>query len=311
MITKEAIGIGTTVEQAKENALLSLAVVNDDDVQYEIIELPKAKILGLFGGAPAKVKAYIEMPDEVVKQKTKSDKPRKNRNDKTVKNDKNVKAEKPVKTEKKEKAEVSNNFEQDVNAVEISTLPSDSPAVKAANYLTTILNGLGCSNLEFKVSVLENGAILYLKGDGLGAAIGHRGETLDSLQYLASLAANTGSGYYKISVNIGNYRERREQTLISLAKRISSQVLKTGRSRTLEPMNPYERRIIHTAVQEIEGVSSNSVGEGNNRRVVISSDNPRPQNRRNGNNRSTNTAQQANDRAPRTDSEVPLYGKIN
>lgn len=168
--------------------------------------------------------------------------------------------------------------------------------------------------------------MIDLQGDGLGAIIGHRGETLDALQFLAGLAANNGGGYYKVSLNIGNYREKREDTLTNLAKRIAQQVLKTGKCRTLEPMNPYERRIIHTAVQGIEGVTSASFDEGINRRVVIglegtelkplrSRDNRRggrrDDRRRRGGSRPSNKVEVVPNREPKKDSDIPLYGKIN
>ncbi|MBQ5815825.1 MAG: KH domain-containing protein, partial [Oscillospiraceae bacterium] len=165
-----------------------------------------------------------------------------------------------------------------------------------------------------------DGAIyLQLEGDKLGACIGRRGETLDALQYLTSLAANTGNGYQKVTLNIGNYREKREQTLTALAKKVSAQVIATGRSRALEPMNPYERRIIHTAVQEIEGVVSNSIGEGASRRVVIATPdgdkNPRTREnrgRRSGGSRKPSaTVATAPTREPKKDSgDTPLYGRI-
>ena len=161
--------------------------------------------------------------------------------------------------------------EQEAAAVDAGEIAPDSRAGQAVKYISTVLEKLGCTNIAIKVAEKENGAVLYLSGEGLGVVIGRRGETLDSLQYLTSLAANSASGYYKVTLNIGNYRERREQTLTSLARRVSAQVLRTGRNRTLEPMNPYERRIIHTAVQEIEGVTSHSVGEGSGRSGVISS----------------------------------------
>lgn len=117
---------------------------------------------------------------------------------------------------------------------------------------------------------------MTLTGDGLGVLIGRRGETLDALQYLSGLVANRMEGeYFRITIDSGNYREKRERTLELLAKKLSSQVLKNGRSMTLEPMNPYERRIIHATVQNIDGVSSSSIGEEPNRRVVISSANSR------------------------------------
>ena len=120
-----------------------------------------------------------------------------------------------------------------------------------------------------KAATKENAVLISLEGESVGVIIGHRGETLDSIQYLTSLAASNGGGYFKVTINIGNYREKREEALVNLAKRDSEQVIRTGRSRSLEPMNPYERRIIHTAVQEIDGVVSTSFGEGAARRVVI------------------------------------------
>ena len=100
----------------------------------------------------------------------------------------------------------------------------------------------------------EDGILIDLKGDELGIIIGHRGETLDAIQYLVSLVANKGEEkYQRITIDTGEYRKKRERTLTSLARRIAQNAVKTRRSTTLEPMNPYERRIIHTAVQEIDG----------------------------------------------------------
>lgn len=296
---KEAIGYGDTVEEAKEAALLSLGASIDDDVQFDVIKMPKAKILGLFGGAKAEVKAFIE----IVEKKT--DKKKKQPKNKPVKKEQ-PKTEKPA--VKAEKADVAVN-EEEQNAVPVSSIDVASPAAKAAAYITDVLTKLGCENLEIKVAVYENRAAFYLTGNNLGVAIGRRGETLDSIQYLAGLAANTGSGYYKIALNVGDYREKREKALISLANRMAQQVLKTGKSRTLEPMNPYERRIIHTAVQEIKGVNSNSVGEGSNRRVVISSD--KPYRTRKAEHTAPKAAADTPAREPKKDAELPLYGKIN
>ena len=102
--------------------------------------------------------------------------------------------------------------------------------------------------------------------------IGHHGETLDALQYLANLSANKGDddkSYAKITVDIENYRAKREETLRTLARRLASRVRKSGRNITLEPMNPYERRIVHSEVQSIEGVSTYSIGSDDNRKIVI------------------------------------------
>ena len=288
---KEAIGYGETIEDAKEAALLALGTGIDDDVQFDVIAMPKAKVLGIFGGTKAEVKAFIEIPDK---------KPTKEKKQKTAVSKKAVKNA----PSKKEEAKADIN-EEELNAVPFTSLEENSPAVNAAKYLINVLNSLGCENIEIKVALRENGAAFYLTGDNLGVAIGRRGETLDSLQYLTGLSANTGNGYYRVSLNIGDYREKREQALTGLANRVARQVIKTGRSRTLEPMNPYERRIIHTAVQEINGVSSNSIGEGSSRRVVISSDKAHK------GNRGVKNEASAVAREPKKDAELPLYGKIN
>lgn len=163
-----------------------------------------------------------------------------------------------------------------------------SKADAAVDYLRKVLEGMGLT-AEFSVEEDEKGAVITLSGDDLGVIIGRRGETLDALQYLAGLVANRGEGsYYRISLDSNNYREKRVKTLQSLAARLARQVAKTGRSTTLEPMNPFERRIIHSTVQTVEGVKSASIGEEPNRRVVISSTNPKSNRRsdRGGRNRS-------------------------
>ena len=161
-------------------------------------------------------------------------------------------------------------------------LSDDAPAQAAKAFLEDVLAGMGAGEVTVTVREQEDSCILVIDGEDLGFLIGRRGETLDALQYLAGLVANrVDNSYVRISVDIGNYREKREKTLISLATRISKQVARTGRKMSLEPMNPYERRIIHTAVQEVEGVVSFSVGSDAARHVVIgpSEDNPAAKNR--------------------------------
>lgn len=120
---------------------------------------------------------------------------------------------------------------------------------------------------------LENGIFFELKGENAGALIGRRGDTLDALQYLTSMIANRGDkDYVRLTIDTCGYREKRRKALQELAQRIGKSVLRTGRSVALEPMNPYERRIIHSAVTEIEGISSHSIGEEPNRKVVITND---------------------------------------
>ncbi|MBE6727617.1 MAG: KH domain-containing protein [Ruminococcaceae bacterium] len=336
---KEAKATGLTVEEAKDKALALLCAGENDDVQFDVISQPKKKFLGLFGGAPAEVRVYVEVPDEKPKKKfnnkpvkSAENKPKKVENKKAeVKTEVKAEAKKETvveaKAEKVAEKPLSSVADDFKDTVDVETLPADSPAVKAVQYLRTILKQFGCNEISAKVALRENGAFIVLDGEDLSAAIGHRGETLDALQYLTGLAANDGGGYYKVSLNIGNYREKREQTLIALANRVSEQVVRTGRSRSLEPMNPYERRIIHTAVQGIEGVVSNSIGEGSSRRIVIYPEGGdmrpprgRSNDRRRGGNRGRNGGRDrlrnsnvvnAPAREPKKDTDLPLYGKIN
>lgn len=210
-VRKEAVAQGATTDEAKVAAAAAMGVdVTDERVTFEVIKEAQKKTLGLFGGAPAEVKAIL-----------------------TVK---------------------------------------ESPAEAAATYLRDILAALGAENAQVDVQEKEeeSGCVLSISGEDLGFVIGRRGDTLDALQYLASLIANRQSeDYYRVTVDIGNYREKREQSLTGLARKMGNQVARTGRRMSLEPMNPYERRIIHTAVQGITGVTSWSVGSEPNRYVVI------------------------------------------
>lgn len=185
------------------------------------------------------------------------------------------------------------NTERDKVSIEILELPSkrllgllgasdakvkvtyeETVEDRAKNYLNNIIEKMDLGDVVVDTTEGDNGIKFDLKGDDLGIIIGHRGETLDAVQYLVSLVANRGEEKYKrITIDTGDYREKRERTLTSLAKRIAQNAVRTRRSTTLEPMNPYERRIIHTAVQEISGAASWSVGEDPNRRVVIGTEN--------------------------------------
>ncbi|MBR6784810.1 MAG: protein jag [Clostridia bacterium] len=206
---KEAIGTGSTVEEAKEAALKALEAPEDADVKYEVLEREKKALFGLFGGSQAKVKASYELEDD--------------------------------------------------------------PFAKAKNYVLTILKSLGVNDAEISVEANDEDVRISINcGDDYGSVIGRRGETLDAIQYLTRLVLNRGTeDYRRVSINVGNYREKRENTLRSLARKNAAKVRKYGRNVVLEPMNPYERRIIHTTVQEIEGVTSHSVGSDGDRKVVI------------------------------------------
>ena len=313
---RESVALGADVAEAKENALAGLgdAIPENIDVQFEIIELPKKKVLGLFGGCKAKVKAFYEIPDDKpLKRVEKYERADKKSADKP-KNQKQKNTQKPKKAEKpaEEKAQAPEKAKPELVAVE-------DPAKKAmvdtgVAFVTSVLEKM---EIEAKVTggQLDSNLAIVLEGDHLGAIVGRRGETLDALQYLTTLVANRGEGdYQRITLNIGDYREKREKTLRSLARRMANQAVKTGRNMTLEPMNPYERRIIHTAVQDVKGVTSWSVGEEPNRKVVIGTEKGKGCNRgnRGGNRGNRNSAPKADpNREQKKDMDsAPLYGRI-
>lgn len=337
---KEAIGTGATLEEANENAqaLLRAQLPEDAliDISFDILDMPKKKTLGLFGGSPARVRAFVELPDPKPEKPARAPKPKAEKKaDKpaALKADKPAKAEKPApkapKAEKKVEAKAEETFAApvEVNYIDADKLDANSPVGRACAYLANVFSKMGLTGVVIRAGEIEGGHQIDLSGADLGVVIGRRGETLDALQYLASLAANNGDSYTRIVLNTGNYREKRAETLQSLANRIASQVLRTGRSRSLEPMNPYERRVIHTAVQGIEGVTSNSIGDGASRRVVISpvggsrggnggrggyGRDRRDSGRGGRGSRGRSSAPQpVSTRAPKSDiGDTPLYGKI-
>ena len=328
----EAIATGATVDEARANAIAELGAPKDADIHTEILAMPTKKILGLFGGSPAKARAYYETPD-APKAKAEAPKAAPKKAEKAP-----AKAEKAApKAEVKAEPEAPAKVEEAKSSVEIEIASSKS-IQSAVDYLTAVLKGMGVAEMSAKAfRTSDDEIILELDcGEDYGIVIGRRGETLDSIQYLTRLVANkykTENEYARISINIGSYREKRKNTLRALAKKNSEKVLKYGRNVTFEPMNPYERRIIHTAVQEIEGVTSHSVGSDSNRRVVITlAEGVKPThpskggynrgrggkggyNNRGRDRRSNNSYTPSGEqRAPRTDAgaqKVSLYGKIN
>lgn len=202
-----------------------------------------------------------------------------------------------------------------------------SPAETAEQFLRDVLDAMNLSSVEIEKTENEDKVDFNLSGEEVGYVIGRRGETLDSLQYLTSLVANNRKeedSYLRVTVNTGNYREKRENTLEGLGRKLALKAVKTGRRTSLEPMNPYERRIIHTSVQKINGAISWSEGENSNRHVVIGPD-PKIRNARRGgynNNRGNRRPYNANrserqttvnpDRKPLNEGgETGLYGRID
>lgn len=265
---KEAIGVAATVDEARKMAVENLHAPIDADVTVEILTFPKKKILGLFGGADAKVRAFYDdgveekkvAPKTEKKSAPKKDAPAKKANDKKPQPKKEAKKEAPKKEIAKKEAAPAVDF----SAIE----PVEN---EATAYLKSILVGMGFTDVS--VTAREAAEDVYFEitcSEDYGNIIGRRGETLDALQYLTRLFVNRANDNNKrVALNVGDYRARREETLRALAKRQAQRVLKYGRNSSLEPMNPYERRIIHTAIQEIDGVTSYSVGEGDRRRVVV------------------------------------------
>ncbi|MCD7775664.1 MAG: Jag N-terminal domain-containing protein, partial [Clostridiales bacterium] len=246
---KEAIVTAPTRDEAIEKAKAQLNAPIDADVKFEILQDAQKKVLGLFGGKDAKVRAYYEVADKEVK-------PIPEKKNSTVKKEPVKNSAAPTKTAVSEKVKSVSN-DADISAVK--------------GYLEAILNGMGVkdvtitSNEEGEETIFEIGT-----SESYGAIIGRHGETLDAIQYIVRLYANKHTdGRKKVSLNIGDYREKRAESLRAMATRSANQVLKYGRNAKLEPMNPYERRIIHTTVQGIEGVTSHSVGFDSERRVII------------------------------------------
>ena len=274
---KEIIATGVDANAAIESGALLLGLPREE-VQFEIIDLPrKGGFLGL-KKLPAKVRVWVELPDE---KPARSEKPRRqeaprreNKPPKAERAEKPVKAEKPAKTEKPEKSEKPRAIEEE-KAAPVEIVPTDevrAKVEKAAAYVSEILTAMGIAEFTLTPRYYEENVRLQLSGEQIGGVIGRRGETLDAIQYLASLVANRGEGeYIRLSIDSGNYREKRARTLEALARKLANQAVRTGRSITLEPMNPYERRIIHSKISEIEGVTSKSVGEDPYRKVVVSS----------------------------------------
>ena len=274
---KEIVATGADANAAIESGALLLGLPRDE-VQFEIIDLPrKGGFLGL-KKLPAKVRVWAELPDE---KPARSEKPRRqeaprkeNKPPRAERAEKPARPEKPVKTEKPEKSEKPRAIE-DEKAAPVEIEPTDevrAKVEKAAAYVSEILTAMGIAEFTLTPCYYEENVRLQLSGEQIGGVIGRRGETLDAIQYLASLVANRGEGeYIRLSIDSGNYREKRARTLEALARKLANQAVRTGRSITLEPMNPYERRIIHGAVSTVKGATSSSTGVEPNRRVVISS----------------------------------------
>lgn len=255
-----------TVEEAKELAAKEFGV-SADEIEFDILEQPRKTLFGGLKGE-ARVNAVYEPAAEEPKKRVFEDE---------------ASDEAPAAGAGEKIEDVSD--ETDGEAEE--KLPDDfdiskSLKVKTAiEYLTAVLRALGLDNFTITPEKRGGNVVLDIKGEKLGVVIGKRGETLDSLQYLTILASNrTEESFCRISLDCNGYRDKRRETLDALARKTSAKVIKQGRKIALEPMNPYERRIIHSCVAEIEGVSSRSTGSEPFRKVVIYADKPKFDNNR-------------------------------
>ena len=286
MIRKQE-ATGKTVDEARAKACALLGVQAEDlNVSYEVLEMPqKTGFLGL-KTTPAKVCVSVEEPDAPAApaaapapaaeaapvQETAPEVPA-------------VPVEEPAAPVEAPAAEVEQPAAEQAapaaaaaadEETEVPIVIEENAKVKAAvEYLQEVIAKMGVENVTFSAVQKGEATIIRLDGEHLGALIGRRGETMESLSYLASLVANRLEGdYIKLGLDVAGYRDKRESDLTALAQRIGTKVRKTGRSFAMEPMNPYERRIIHSAISKMEGVRSESKGEGRDRRVVIYSTAP-------------------------------------
>lgn len=306
----EQIGYGASFEEAYEKAKELLAAPDEAELHHEIIQEAKKKLFGLRtepakvkvwyeipdpkperpakkeapakperGERPAKKEAAPVKKEQQKKEApAKKDEPKEApvKKEQPKKEAAPAKKEQPKKEAKKEAAPKAEPAEKPAEAepvlVDVPTDENDA----AVKFLRLVTKGLGIETCEITVAKAEetNEYVYTVNcGEEDGALIGRRGETLDAIQYLLRLTENKGvddNKHRKLTVNVGNYREKRNASLRSLAEKNARKVLKYGRNVALEPMSAYERRIIHTAVQNIEGVTSHSVGSDMNRKVIIS-----------------------------------------
>lgn len=279
---------GKSVEEAITNACTKLGIPSSK-LDYEVIEKGSSGLFGLFNSKPAKIKARekSEETDDSVKEEAKEEVKTETKAEAKTEVKKEAKPEtkkefkpEPKKEVKSEvKTEVKTESESDVMD-EFKDEPKSEPfsaeqKEEIKKQINAFLDNMfGAMNMTVNVDITfddeENSVNIDLSGDNMGVLIGKRGQTLDSIQYLTSLVINKNSEkYVRIKLDTENYRKRRKETLESLAKNIAYKVKRSRRPVSLEPMNPYERRIIHSALQSDKFVSTRSEGEEPFRHVVV------------------------------------------
>ena len=253
---------GKTTDDAIAKGLAELGLERDD-VSVEIVERGKKGVFGI-GAVEAVVRLSYEAPDEAPKPAAKpavkpAPKP-------AAKPEPKPEAAKPA-----PKPAPAPKAEPPKPATAAYARPEGSQAQQTEAFLKGLLAHMGVQ-ADITISQRENGGLdVQLSGEHIGAVIGRRGETLDAIQYLTNYAVNRGSDRHgHINVDAENYRSKREDSLVHLAEKMAEKAIKYKRSMALEPMNSYERHVIHAALQDYEGVTTSSIGTEPNRRVVVS-----------------------------------------
>ena len=280
---KEVTASGKTVVEAQETARAALGAGPLDDVQFEVLHYGSKGIFGVIGVKPAKVRAYIEIPEPQEKREKRHDRPKKEKRNNEAHNNNNnkKKAEKPEhkKTEKSQaqKSAVIPEVELKLERREVAEGEDMS-----FDFVKTVIADIGLSAEASLYSCEDGTRRIIIEGEDASTLIGHHGDTLDALQYLANLASarkniNGERDKSRVTIDIEGYRAKREETLRALARRMAAKALRNKRSVMLEPMSAYERRIIHSEIQNIEGVETESRGADNNRKIVIYLTNKKPE----------------------------------
>lgn len=277
---------GKNEDEAISKALAQLGL-DRDDVSVEVLERAKSGFLGL-GACPAKIRVYygpeeeepLPPPAPAPKPEPVREEPKPPRPAAPEKRERPERRERPPREkkerpapEKREAEPREPRREEPFQPISLGEEADDEKAAAIKAFLKGLLEHMD-SAAEVKVYLPEKGRYkVILEGQGLGALIGRRGETLDAIQQITSYAVNRGGGpRVRIHLDAENYRAKREQSLQHLARKVAGKVVRYRRSVTLEPMNAYERHVIHTALQDFEGVTTYSTGTDPNRRVVVAFD---------------------------------------
>lgn len=283
---KEITAFGKDVSEAKENARAALGAGPLDDVTFEVLHAGSRGIFGIIGVKQAQVKASMEVPDkEEPKRRERRERPeRSERPEKSERTERPRRPEgerkpaqqKPERTKpdaapKAEKPKSVVIPETDLKFEKMEVAEGEDLSFE---FVKTLLKNLGLDATAELYSCDDGTRRISVTGEDASALIGHHGDTLDAVQYLANLASaqknvNGEKIKSRVTLDIEGYRAKREEALRALARRMAAKALRNKRSVMLEPMTPYERRIIHSEVQGIEGVSTNSIGSDNNRKIVI------------------------------------------